>query len=285
MDPVSKRSADTLPSAVECFEEIAERLEGMRAALFLDYDGTLTPIVDRPEEAKLPLPVKEALKALCERCVVAIISGRDLEDVRSRVGIRTLFYAGSHGFDIAGPETMHVQNQQGSDYLPALAKAEQVLRERVLRISGVQVERKRFGIAVHYRNVAARDTERLKFVVEEVAALFPVLRRTEGKKVYELQPGIEWDKGKALTWLLDMLHLDRPDVLPLYVGDDATDEDAFKVVSERGLGIVIEEASRETLAQYVLANPREMQVFLERLLALLSAGGATSPSARDEVHL
>jgi len=277
MGPDLKRSADTLPSAVECFEEIAERLEGMRAALFLDYDGTLTPIVDRPEEAKLAPPVKRALKALCERCVVAIISGRDLDDVRSRVGIRNLFYAGSHGFDIAGPETMHLQNQQGLDRLPALAKAEQMLRDRVHRICGAQVERKRFGVAVHYRNVAAKNSEWVKGVVEEVAASFPALRRTEGKKVYELQPGIEWNKGKALTWLLDALHLDGPDVLPLYVGDDATDEDAFKVVSERGVGIVVEEASRETLAHYVLANPEEMQVFLDRLLALLSAETGEGP--------
>jgi trehalose-phosphatase len=277
MDPVSKRSSDTLPSAVECFGEIAQRLEGMRVALFLDYDGTLTPIVDRPEQAELPLPVKEALKALCERCVVAIVSGRDLDDVRRRVGIRDLFYAGSHGFDIAGPEAMHLQNQQGSDCLPALSKAERVLRDRVHRISGAQVERKRFGVAVHYRNVAGKDTDRVKGVVEEVAASFPALRRTEGKKVYELQPGIEWDKGKALMWLLDALHLEGPDVLPLYVGDDATDEDAFKVVSERGVGIVVEEASRETLAHYVLANPEEMQVFLERLLTLLSSETGEGP--------
>jgi alpha,alpha-trehalase len=180
---------------------------------------------------------------------------------------------------------MHLQNQQGSGYLPALAKAEQVLRECMHRISGAQVERKRFGVAVHYRNVAPKDTERVKGIVEEVAAAFPALRKTEGKKVYELQPGIEWNKGKALMWLVDALHLDGPDVLPLYVGDDATDEDAFKAVSERGVGIVVEEASRETLAHYVLANPEEMLIFLERFLALLSAGGGEHAGGKPRSSL
>jgi alpha,alpha-trehalase len=166
---------------------------------------------------------------------------------------------------------MLLHNQQGSDYLRALSKAENVLRDRLHRICGAEVERKRFGVAVHYRNVAAKDRERVRDVVDEVADSFPALRRSEGKKVYELQPGIDWNKGKALTWLLGALHLDRADVLSLYLGDDLTDEDAFEVVSERGVGIVVEEASRETLARYVLANPGEVQVFLERLLSLLSA--------------
>jgi trehalose-phosphatase len=283
MESVTKRRTDTLPSAVERFEEIAERLEGMGAALFLDYDGTLTPIVDRPEDAHLPLPVQGILKALSERCVVAIISGRDLHDVQSRVGIRNLFYAGSHGFEIAGPEGMLLHNQQGSDYLPALAKAEKVLRDRLHRVCGAQVERKRFGIAVHYRNVAAKDRERVGGIVQEVADSFPVLRRSEGKRVYELQPGIEWNKGAALMWLLDSLHLDGPDVLSLYVGDDATDEDAFEVVSERGVGIVVEEASsRETFARYVLANTEEVSRFLEKLLASLS--GETSGQEEEPLR-
>ena len=92
------------------------------------------------------------------------------------------------------------------------------------------------------------------------------LRKGSGKKVFELQPDIDWNKGKALLWLLEQLELDRPDVLPLYVGDDVTDEDAFKVLVDRGLGFAVQKGDKPTAARYLLRDPDEVEKFLQALI-------------------
>lgn len=260
---------DALPSALNCAEEIFQQAGGKRLVVFLDYDGTLTPIVDRPEQATLSPETKAILDCLSRHCLVAVISGRDLTDVRERVGIDTVLYAGSHGFDIAGPEGRHLENQQGADFLPLLDHAEDMLRNLLKGVPGAQVERKKFGVATHYRNVAADDVDRVKAAVEKVHEDHGELRKSHGKKVVELQPGIDWDKGKAVLWLLDVLKLDGGRAFPLYIGDDVTDEDAFRALENLGVGIVVETCSRDTRARYRLANAKEVQEFLEGLISHL----------------
>jgi alpha,alpha-trehalase len=268
-EPGQETSTYDLASALECRDEIERQAGGRRLAVFLDYDGTLTPIVDSPEQAYLPEGMRQTVKELAHRCTMAVISGRDLKDVRERVGIDTIFYAGSHGFDIAGPEGWQVEAQQGLDFLPVLDRAEQRLRRGVENITGALVERKKFSVAVHYRKVRDAEAGAVEEVVDQVSAAYPKLRKSHGKKVYELQPAIQWDKGKALLWLLEELELDRPDVLPLYIGDDATDEDAFRVLRDRGVGIVVGEETRSTAARYTLADPEEVREFLQALASLM----------------
>ncbi len=271
--PGSVSSLGSLPSVSERMEEITRRLHGKRVVVFLDYDGTLTPIVKRPELAVLSDEMHDAVERLAGWCTVGVISGRDLADVRDRVGIDTVFYAGSHGFDIAGPRDMPVENQLGIDFLPVLDRAEQALRERLVGIAGARIERKRFSIAVHYREVADKAVDSVEAVVDTVLRQNEKLRKSQGKKVYELQPRIDWHKGKALLWLLRALQLDTPNTLPLYIGDDITDEDAFGTLGDRGIGIVVVEGSettRTTRAQYALRAPRDVQDFLETLTRLLS---------------
>lgn len=254
---------DALPSALEEAGEIARQAEGKEVAVFLDYDGTLTPIVDRPEQAVLDPAMKSVLQALSKQCVVAVVSGRDLGDVRERVGIEELFYAGSHGFDIAGPKGLDLENQEGADFLPLLDRAEEMLRDLLEGVPGAHVERKKYSVATHFRNVADENVDRVKEAVERARGEHPELRRSLGKKVIELQPGIDWDKGRAVLWLLDVLKLDRHRAFPLYMGDDVTDEDAFRVLEDRGAGIVVEKESRDTRARYVLQDPEEVRAFLE----------------------
>jgi trehalose 6-phosphate phosphatase len=129
----SSTPAGPVPSALERFEEIAARVKNKRIAVFLDYDGTLTPIVEDPEKALLSDAMRDALIELADHASVAVISGRDRPDVQRLVGIGSIFYAGSHGFDIAGPDGMEINPEKGEDFLPALDRAEKDVKKRLGR--------------------------------------------------------------------------------------------------------------------------------------------------------
>jgi alpha,alpha-trehalase len=231
-----------IPSALQFIQEIAGR--SGRVAVFLDYDGTLTPIVSHPENAWLADSMRQTLRELAARVPVAILSGRDLDNVRKRVEIDDMVYAGSHGFDIAAPRGL--RGQMATD----------------------------FSIAAHYRNVNENDVPEVQRAVDAAAARHPELRRIDGKKVYELLPNIDWNKGKAVLWLLQMLGLESRSggIRPIYIGDDRTDEDAFHALEQRGVGILVSEQSQPTAARYSLQNPLEVERFLRALTAHLPAG-------------
>ena len=263
------KTIDHVPSVWERQQEIVEHLGQNTPAVFLDYDGTLTPIVDDYNRAILSDDMRATVAELAKRHTVGIISGRDLDNLRDLVRLRTVLYAGSHGFDIAGPEGWRETLQQGTEFLPELDRAERALRDRLAGIEGHAVERKMFAIAVHYRRAGADDVQRIEAVVDQVLADHPRLRKGRGKKVFQVQPKTDWDKGHAVRWLLDRLGLDRPDVLPLYIGDDVTDEDAFRALRERGLGIVIRDhETRSTAADYALEGPDDVTRFLGWLIDL-----------------
>jgi trehalose-phosphatase len=252
-----------LPSALNLIDEIIARARGKRPAVFLDYDGTLTPIVSHPEDAWLPDSMRQTLRSLAARVPVAILSGRDLDDVRGRVLVDGIVYSGSHGFDIAGAGGL--RRELGAAYLPVLDAAESELREALDEIRGAQLERKHFSVAAHYRNVNENDAFRVALAVDAVAARHRELRRMDGKKVYELLPDIDWNKGKAVLWLLETLGLESGNALPIYIGDDRTDEDAFSALEKRGVAILVGDRSQPTAASYSLRDPSEVERFLREL--------------------
>jgi alpha,alpha-trehalase len=255
-----------IPSALEHVQVIAGRSDQL--AIFLDYDGTLTPIVSHPENALLSDSMRQTVQTLATRASVAILSGRDLDDIRRRVGIDTIIYGGSHGFDVAGPRGL--RNEVATEFLPRLDIVEKELDKELAGIPGARVERKRFSIAAHYRNVKASEVPRVERAVSEVAGRRPELRRIDGKKVYELVPNIDWDKGKAVLWLLQQLGLERANARPIYIGDDRTDEDAFRALGQRGVSILVTEEPRSTAASYSLRDPQEVERFLRELVARLT---------------
>jgi trehalose-phosphatase len=262
---------DLLPSALERIQEIRERARGRRLAVFLDYDGTLTPIVDRPELARLPEDIRGAVRNLAARCPVSVISGRDLRDVRRLVGIEGIVFAGSHGFEIEGPGGLRREHPDGVACLPSLDRAERELKEALSGIEGALVERKRFSIAAHYRLVEEPSRAGVERAAERVLRAHPDLRGSGGKMVRELRPGARWDKGLAVLSLLESMGLGGPDALPVYLGDDLTDEDAFRVLAGRGIGIVVRDEARPTEASYALEDPGEVGRFLKELSAMLDA--------------
>lgn len=263
--------ATPLLDALENFDHFIAQLGHRRPALFLDYDGTLTPIADRPELAVLDGAMRHTLERLAKCCTVAIVSGRDRANVAGLVGIDNLVYAGSHGFDIAGPDGLQMQHERAGEFLPVLDKAELQLQARLAEVPGVLIERKRFALAIHYRLVAEKDLRRVEAAVDTVAREHQQLRRTGGKKIFELRPQIPWDKGKAVFWLLSALGLEEKEaVVPIYLGDDETDEDAFTALRGRGgLGLFVGDASQATAANYFLSDTNAVGCFLSQLADLL----------------
>jgi trehalose 6-phosphate phosphatase len=258
--------AHVRPNALFEWPALKDRLAGRPLAVFLDYDGTLTPIVSRPDQALLSERMRQTLRRLSAVWPTQILSGRGLEDVRSLVGIDSIGYAGSHGFDIAGSRDAPLRHEVEPGLASEVHRAAQVLRDRAAGIPGALVEDKRFSVAVHYRLVPEERVPELERLVDEVLARSPRLKKAHGKKVFELRPAIAWDKGKALRWLQEATGLQV--AIPLYIGDDTTDEDAFEAVAGRGLGILVTELPRPTAASHSLQNTEEVRELLERLCSL-----------------
>lgn len=269
LETVDQASTGTVPSALERWAEIRALVRTRRVAVFLDYDGTLTPIVERPELAVLSDDMRATLSALADYCTVVIVSGRKRSDVEGLVGLNTVVYAGCHGFDIAGPKDTAIEHEEGIGYLPVIAQAARELRRRLASIEGAMVEDKTFAVAIHFRLARAEDVGRVEHIVDSVLAQHSLLRKTRGKKVLELRPNINWDKGKAVLWLLDALGLNQPDDLAIYLGDDLTDRDAFRALHGKGLSILVASGPQATCADYRLADTAEVRTFLNELTSVL----------------
>lgn len=248
--------------------QLFAQLSRKKPVFFLDYDGTLTPIVKHPEHAVLCDSMRSVLGELAEYYTVTIISGRDRKDVKNLVGLNEVIYAGSHGFDISGPGDMKMQHEKGIELLPVLDEVQKKLEVQLADIRGCQVERKKFSIAIHYRNVPEEKVSEIASIVDKIHNEFTGLRKNHGKKIIELQPDIPWNKGKAVLWLLDHLELHRNTYIPVYLGDDLTDEHAFDVLQDFGVAILVGDHGHETKANYVLKDSNEVEDFLNRIIQL-----------------
>lgn len=246
--------------------EIAERMgRSRRVMLGLDYDGTLTPIVDDPRQAMLSAETRDVLAALVARpnTAVAIISGRGLDDLYGLVGVAGITYAGNHGLDISGPGLRFVEGtsvrQQG-----ALDELANLLRQRLEPIAGIILEHKGLTLTIHFRRVAAREEETVRRIAE--AAMEEtnyVFRMTLGHKVFEIRPRVDWHKGKALAFIRDRLA--GGDTLVTYVGDDETDEDAFAELP--GAITVKVGPPTDTSAAFYVDSPDDVRTFLAKIAA------------------
>lgn len=260
------RRVSEVPNALASYGQLIGITSARESVLFLDYDGTLSPVVSDPDAAALVDGAAEALRSVAAVCPVAILSGRDLADVRAHVGISGLWYAGSHGFELAGPDGTYHQNEAAAPFVPLIERAAAALRERLAHIAGVRVEHKRFAVAVHYREVGSPEQ-----IAEIVSATHQLgqhlgLRPTSGRMLVELRPDIDWDKGTTLTWIRDRIDASGS-LLPIHIGDDLTDEDAFDAVRFDGIGIVVrhdEDSDRTTAARFSLESPDQVREFLQR---------------------
>lgn len=275
------------PSALKSFEQITSVAKNKKIAVFLDYDGTLTPIVDDPDRAIMSNAMRSAVRNVAKYFPTAIISGRSCDKVYELVGLTELYYAGSHGMDIMGPvrnsasgdhpNCIKSTDQQGkevnlfqpaSEFTSMIDEVFRTLVESSKDIKGAKVENHKFCASVHYRNVDEKSWPTIAQCVHDVLKDYPRLRLTHGRKVLEVRPEIDWNKGKAVEFLLESLGLSNSDnVLPIFIGDDRTDEDAFKVLRQGnlGYGILVSPVPKESNASYSLRDPSEVLEFLKSL--------------------
>lgn len=242
-----------------------------RMLVALDYDGTLVPIAPRPEAAVLPEATRALLARLAARpdTHVAVVSGRGLEDIRSRVGLEGVYYVGNHGLEIVGPGLRWV-HEAAVAATPRIAECAAGLRAGLDGIEGVVMEDKRITLSVHYRLVRAEeDVARVRAAVLETCAGRDGIRITEGKRVLEVRPAVDWDKGRATRFLLEALGLESTPQPPVvFFGDDLTDEDAFRALRGRGDGILVASAAEmrpDTAASTLVESTDEVLALLEAL--------------------
>lgn len=252
----------SLPSALDSLALIEERMDGRVPAFFLDFDGTLAPIVARPELATLPPATKDLLDVLSRRYLVCVLSGRALTDIRQKVGLPRLYFGADHGRHLVGPEGSAVENEVGAEARADLRSAARELRRLLADVQGVIVEEKDLSLSVHYRLTPETQRPAVEETVHLVGSRFPRLQRAGGKLVHELRPGDGWNKGRALLWLLDDLDLGLGQACPLCIGDDLTDEDMFRMVGDQGVSIVVGALDRPTEARFALSGPEEVARFL-----------------------
>ena len=252
--------------------EVVRRVRNAEDILLLcDYDGTLTPIVERPELAVLPDTARILLQKLAhhQKFRVGIISGRAISDLKELVGINDIIYAGNHGLEIEGPGFKFI-NPLAEDLMPLLHLLHRVLVQSLTFIKGAFVEDKGLTLSVHYRQVDESRVPEVTNAVESIVSTSRAVgkvKTTTGKKVYEVRPAVDWDKGKAIQLLLDKYSRKKRRQLVIFLGDDRTDEDGFKVVNRYGgASIFIGEENTESSASYYLRSPGEVERFLELLL-------------------
>ncbi|HXK57334.1 MAG TPA: trehalose-phosphatase, partial [Gammaproteobacteria bacterium] len=261
-----------LPTDLADMSLITHQLAGKQPVLFIDYGGTLAPVTDQSEDVRIPKKTRRILRKAARLIPVTIVSGRDIEDICTQVGLQELFYAGSHGLDIRGHD-IHLELPEGAEALEDLDRAMEALTRQIAKMPGTDIRRKRLAIVVHYHQVDADFADRVAAVMQEVQAQLPRLKITDGKEVFELLPDIDWDKGRDMNWLLSELGMDGPDVLPIYIGDDVTDEAAFVKLRERGIGIVVADKPQPSAAAYRLNNPDEVLELLRELIEFMEERG------------
>ena len=236
----------------------------------LDFDGTIAPIVPHPDEAQMLPHARPILTALAHRAdtEIALISGRSLHDLRRRIGIDDLYYAGNHGLEIHGPD-LDDTVPGALELVPRVQRCFRELQAAVGDIRGVFLENKQLSLSVHYRMVDEPQAQRK--IVDGVQRVFdrdPAgLRLTTGKRVVEIRPDIDWHKGKALLYIIeDIEAVRRARMLPLFVGDDKTDEDGFAAIHGAGAGVLVGAPDAQTAATCYVRTPDEAVELLERLL-------------------
>jgi trehalose-phosphatase len=257
----------------DSWNKVARRLKSAQHVLLLsDFDGTLTTIVEQPEMAVLSLETKNLLRRLSRNrhYTVGIISGRALADLRDRVGVDGIIYAGNHGLEIEGLGS-HFLEPLAEEMRPMLHILNSALSTALRGVKGVFVEDKGLTLSVHYRLAEGSEIDKVDEAFTKITDPLNVtgqIKVTRGKKVYEIRPPVDWNKGRAVSWLMARLKKMKGKVgaIPVYLGDDLTDEDAFEIVEHnQGISVFVGEERIQTQARYFLRSPDEVTELIRML--------------------
>ena len=249
-------------------DELENQLAQKDVFVFLDYDGTLTPIVDTPDLAVLSQEMRETVQRLSKNYKVSIVSGRAIDDVRSKVQVSGIFFAGSHGFEIVDPSGKVEISKEAQAIRHVIDEVYEKLSARLKDVKGALVEHVKYTISAHYRLVSDEDFPKVENAVEDILNEYPDLRKTNGKKVFEIRPKIDWHKGKAVEWILNILGYHPDNQLAIYIGDDVTDEDAFAALEGKGFGILVADELRTSRASYIIKDTQDVKKVLESFIRI-----------------
>ncbi|MCH8939882.1 MAG: trehalose-phosphatase [Chloroflexi bacterium] len=241
--------------------------------LALDFDGTLAEIVPDPADATLPESIFKLLEALNNqpRFTVAVVSGRSLVDLKERVKLPDVAYAGDHGLEISGPGFHHIP-PEAEEFRTTVAEIGEALEAALKGIPGVIFEHKGLSMSIHYRLTPSGQRAAALRTIRRVTKPYldrDAVRVVKGKEVVNLLPPLDWHKGAALKWLinfLDTMPRRVGGILPIYIGDDVTDEDAFKAVRESGFAVRVGRPKPTSAAPYYVKSTTEVEEVLQALL-------------------
>lgn len=244
-------------------------LRAKHILLCADFDGTITPVRPRPADAELSQQLRTLLRSLSKKDAffVGIISGRSLAELRRKVGIKELIFAGNHGLEIVYNNKKFVY-PTAKRFIPLISAIARNLNRRLGPFPGAILEEKRLSLSLHYRLIKNRNLARLRAVFLQTVRPYLAarkLRLTHGKKVWDLRPALDWDKGRAVIWLVRKLK--AKNMLTLYIGDDLTDEDGFRAVNKIGGISILVGKKRHSAARYYLKGTKDTEEFLNRLCA------------------
>jgi trehalose 6-phosphate phosphatase len=256
--------------ALKDWKNVSELIKNKTPYLFLDYDGTLAPIRKKPHLAVLSKSNKAILKKLSqnENIKTHIVTGRDMSFIKKTIPLKNVTYATNHGFEIKGPKINYAIKLK-KDYLKTLKDIARKLNDKKNDFPKTAMENKKFSMAVHYRLLDDKLTKRFLNFIKRV--LSPYKRKNKikvkvGKRVVEIMPPINWNKGKAVEYLLKKSKLEN--IMPIYLGDDKTDEDAFKALKNKGISVFVGPKGKNAYAKYFLKNTCEVYALLKNLLKI-----------------
>jgi len=261
-------SEKQLTNFFEHLDGLKDQLAQKDVFIFLDYDGTLTPIVATPDLAILSGDVRKTVEALSVHYKVSIVSGRATDDVKGKVNIDGIFYAGSHGFEIVDPDGNVKINDEAKAIRHVIDEVYEKLSGQLKNVKGALVEHVKYTISTHYRLVSDEDFPKIEQAVDDILKEYPGLRKTSGKKVFEIRPKINWHKGKAVEWILSVLDYHADNHFAIYIGDDVTDEDAFAALEGKGFGVLVADKPRASKATYMVKDVQDVKKILEFLIRI-----------------
>lgn len=254
----------------ELRRDLADWLRGRRQVLIgCDFDGTLSPLVDHAHDARLPRTVLHILESLTALRGVrlAVISGRSLSDLRRRVGLENVWYAGNHGLEMLGRDGLESLAPQGAESVPIVREAVRRLTDALAEVPGAWVEDKRLTATVHYRLVDPLRQSVVHSIVQAVLKGHPHLLLRVGKCVCEIRPDIAWHKGAALDRFMEEWGV--TEAATAFLGDDVTDFDAFGKLTH-GWGIVVGEPPDHN-ARCRVNDPADVAALLAWIVGVRSA--------------
>lgn len=255
-----------LPSALQVWDQLEQLMIGKQVIILLDYDGTLVPICSEPSLGKIAADKKYQLKKLSQHYLTAITSGRPLKEQVDFVNAASICHIGHYGYEIKLPYGPSCILQRVEKFLSEINRAYLQLANELSGIEGILIENKKYSLSIHFQLVDGKLIRDIEHAVDKITSDSSFLRKFYSKKIFEVRPNISWDKGDTILYLFQVLNLDKNNILPIYIGDDITDESAFEAIHGHGVGILVSKYDRPTLASYRLRDVDEVWEYLDKMI-------------------